>query len=265
MEFSLDSQELKMKGNREFLKDDLWAEWEKDVSDQKKGLPPPPVEKSCPDDAVLIDLVPPEDFTLGQMPVIDAIRSRRSRREYSQALLTLDELSFLLWATQGASKIGSGPKDVLWRGTALLRTVPSGGARHPFETYLLIRRVEGLDLGLYRYLPLEHKLLFQAEYDSLKGKMNRAWGSRNMFTECAVTFIWTVIPYRTEWRYTIVSPKIIAQDSGHVCQNLYLACESIGAGTCAVGAYDQKMLDDLVGVDGEEEFVIYLAPVGKIK
>jgi len=64
-------------------------------------------------------------------------------------------------------------------------------------------------------------------------------------------------------RYSIVAPKIIAQDSGHLCENLYLACEAIGAGTCAVGAYDQEATDAVVEVDGEEEFVIYLAPVGK--
>lgn len=253
-----------MKENREFMKNDLWSEWEHFETDQRKGLPPPPVEKPYPQDAVLCDLVPPEKFTVGQMPLIDAIRSRRSRRQYSQQPLSLEELSFLLWATQGASKTGSGPQDVLWRGTALMRTVPSGGARHPFETYLLIRRVEGLAPGLYRYLPLEHKLLFMEAYDALKGRMDFAWGDDHMFNRCAVVFIWTAIPYRTEWRYADVSPKIIVQDSGHVCQNLYLACEAIGAGTCAVGAYFQKPMDALVGVDGEEEFVIYMAPVGKV-
>ena len=63
----------------------------------------------------------------------------------------------------------------------------------------------------------------------------------------------------------MLSPKIIAQDSGHLCQNLYLASEAIGAGTCAIGAYDQAKIDPILGVDGEEEFTIYMAPVGKIK
>jgi SagB-type dehydrogenase family enzyme len=81
----------------------------------------------------------------------------------------------------------------------------------------------------------------------------------------AVTFVWTAIPYRTAWRYRILSPKIIAQDSGHVCQNLYLACEAIGAGTCAIGAYDQAKMDAALNLDGEREFTIYVAPVGKIR
>ena len=56
----------------------------------------------------------------------------------------------------------------------------------------------------------------------------------------------------------------MAIDAGHVCQNLYLACEAVGAGTCAIAAYNQELMDKLIKVNGEDEFVIYLAPVGKI-
>ena len=56
---------------------------------------------------------------------------------------------------------------------------------------------------------------------------------------------------------------MIAQDSGHLCQNLYLAATSIGAGTCAIGAYDQAAMDKILDLDGETEFVVYVAPVGK--
>ena len=67
-----------------------------------------------------------------------------------------------------------------------------------------------------------------------------------------------------EWRYGLAAHKLIALDAGHVCQNLYLACEAIHAGTCAVAAYNQQLCDQLLRLDGKEEFVIYLAPVGKI-
>ncbi len=67
-----------------------------------------------------------------------------------------------------------------------------------------------------------------------------------------------------EWRYDITAHKVILLDAGHFCQNLYLGCKAIGAGTCAIAAYDQEKMDQLLKVDGEEEFAIYLAPVGKI-
>lgn len=79
----------------------------------------------------------------------------------------------------------------------------------------------------------------------------------------AAFFMWTSLPYRMEWRYSIASAKIIAIDAGHVCQNLYLACEAIGCGTCGIGAYWQDLMDRFLGVDGEDEFAVYMAPVGR--
>jgi SagB-type dehydrogenase family enzyme len=259
---------------RGFLKSDRWDEWRELKTDQRKGIPPPPLQKPYPEDALLVDLVPARDLTVGTMPLIDAIRRRRSRRSFSGEPLTLEELSFLLWATQGidtGATRGAREDDSVRSFTAsaearpafALRTVPSGGARHPFETYIMVNRVRGLGTGLYRYLPLEHKLLFLAEDAGLREKVADAFSKWQV--SGAVLFIWTAIPYRTEWRYSIVSPKLIAQDSGHLCQNLYLASEAIGAGTCAVGAYDQAKVDAVAGVDGEDEFTIYVAPVGKIE
>jgi len=149
-------------------------------------------------------------------------------------------------------------------GVATLRTVPSAGARHPFETYLSVHRVVELVPGLYRYLPLDHKLVLLWEDQGLPAKIVDAALGQKFVGEAAVVFIWAAVPYRTEWRYSIRSHKVIAIDVGHICQNLYLACEAIGAGTCAVGAYSQAAMDGLLGVDGEEEFTVYLAPVGKI-
>ncbi|MDF2904607.1 MAG: nitroreductase, partial [Bacillus sp. (in: firmicutes)] len=38
---------------------------------------------------------------------------------------------------------------------------------------------------------------------------------------------------------------------------------SIGAGACSIGIYDQKLIDGILKLDGDEEFVLYLAAVGK--
>ena len=242
---------------RVFLKANKWDDWREIETDQQKGIPAPPLQKPYPEDATLVDLVSPADFTVGSMPLSEVIGRRRSRRKYTTEALSLEELSFLLWATQGLDRI-------FREGTASLRTVPSGGARHPFETYLLVNRVDDLEPGLYRYLPLDHKLLFLFNDVGLVGRVHAA-SLDQYVAESAVTFIWTVLPYKTEWRYDGLSYKIIAQDSGHLCQNLYLASEAIGAGTCAIGAYDQDKLDAALGVDGEEEFSIYMSPVGKIR
>jgi SagB-type dehydrogenase family enzyme len=201
-------------------------------------------------------LTPPEQFgDLGRIDLVSAIGSRSSRRRFSKQPLTLAEVSFLLWATQGVR--GGDPPD------AALRTVPSAGARHSFETYLSVHRVEGVSQGLYRYLPLEHQLVFVKAPSNLPARVSEACFGQDFAGRAAATFFWTTIPYRMEWRYGLAAHKVIAVDAGHVCQNLYLCCEAIGAGTCAIGAYDQQAADALLGVDGEDEFTIYIAPVGK--
>ena len=235
---------------REFLKGDLWGEWEDIDTDQRKGSPAPPLQKPYPDDATLLELVPPEEFSVGRTPLIDVLAQRRSRRKFSADPLTLEELSFLLWSTQGLSG-----------DSANRRTVPSAGARHPFETYLIVDRVNEVGAGLYRYLPLDHKLLLLRADPNVSEKARDA--DLGFCATGAAIFIWTAIPYRTEWRYSIIAHKMIAIDSGHVCQNLYLACGSIGVGTCGVGAYNHTKVDALLGVDGTEEFTVYLAPVGR--
>jgi len=242
---------------RNFLKAHWWKERDKIPTDLKKKLPPPLSQKPVPDNAEMIDLVHPEEMVLGNMPVLEAIKRRKSRRKFTEDPLSLEELSFLLWTTQGL-------RDTEGKSSTNWRTVPSAGARHPFETYLIINRVTSLDTGLYRYIPLEHKLLFMNTDPELPEKVSQGCRGQAFVGQGAVVFIWTVIPYRAEWRFSVVAPKMIAMDAGHLCQNLYLASETMGAGTCAIGAYDQDKMDAIVQVDGEEEFVIYAAPVGKV-
>ncbi len=79
----------------------------------------------------------------------------------------------------------------------------------------------------------------------------------------AVVFIWSCVSYRGEWRYHTAAHKVMRIHAGHVCQNLYLGCEATGCGTCAVAAYDQAAMDKLLQLDGEDEFLVYMAPVGK--
>ena len=241
--------------NRKFLEAGPWKN-RGFVSDQDQGIPQPPFEKEYSASDELVELVSFREFKIGSVPFFDVIKKRRSRRKYEDTPLTLEELSFLLYSTQGVQRIVN---------NRTMRTVPSGGARHSFETYLYISKVTGLKTGLYRYLPVEHKLLFLFEQDDLPEKINEASLGQTFIASGAVVFFWTTIPYRAEWRYNVLAHKMILIDVGHVCQNLYLAAEAIEAGTCAIGAFDQESVDRLLGVDGKEELTLYFAPVGKIR
>ncbi len=242
---------------REFLKDTIRQTVDFSATKQNLGYPPPPVQKPLPPGAEVVPLPRREEWkSIGDLSVDEGIARRHSVRKYLPSALSKEELAFLLWATQGVR----GEADPV----RMFRTVPSAGCRHPFETYLALFRVEGFEKGMYRYLPVEHALLFLGCPPGLEEKASRAALNQPFAGKSAVTFFWTALPERTEWRYSEASVKVIALDAGHVCQNLYLACEVIGAGACAIAAYSQEDADARVGVDGEDEFVLYMASLGKV-
>ena len=241
---------------RYFLTDRIREEVDWWATRQSRGEVPPPAQKPVPAGTPLIRLPQPAEWQLLPCDLATAIGRRESHRRFRPDPLSLAEVAFLLWSTQGVRR--------LLHEAAVLRTVPSAGCRHPFETYLAVSRVGDLPAGLYRYLPLDHALVSAVTPDNLPARLVAAVRGQRFAAEAAATFIWTAVPARTEWRYGEASYKVIALDAGHLCQNLYLACEAIGAGTCAIAAYNQELADELVGVDGGEEFVVYLAPVGKV-
>lgn len=243
--------------NRFFLKDFIRQQIDFSRTLQSRHEPAPPVQKPSPPDAARIRL--PDGAAalarLGRMPIGEAITRRESVRNYTAAPFTLEELSALLWATQGVRRVLSP--------TTALRTVPSAGARHAFETYVLANRIEGISSGLYRYLPFDNELAQLAVDEQIGRKAAAACLGQAFVASAAVTFFWTAIPARMEWRYDLAAHKVVAIDAGHVCQNLYLVCTGLGGGTCAIAAYDQDACDRLLGVDGDEEFTVYIAAAGK--
>lgn len=242
--------------SREFLRDTIRQQLDFSGTDQHQGVPRPPAEKPFPADAVRIALPRPDEWQLGSLPDLPTlIAIRRSCRSFRDASLSLDELAFLLWATQGVHQTGT---------PNVFRTVPSAGCRHALETYLCVFNVGELAPGFYRYLPLEHQLLWEFSETRVHAKLTAATLGQAFVARGAAVFFWTTVPYRMEWRYGLAAHRVILLDAGHVCQNLYLASTAIGAGTCAVAAYDQQAMDQLLRVDGQDEFTLYLAPVGKV-
>jgi SagB-type dehydrogenase family enzyme len=248
-----------MTGYRKYLRNQSLPGMSEMETDMMKGLPIPPIEKPYPEDATWVDLPSHEDCrSISRTSAVDAIASRQSRRLFTDEALSLRELAFLLWATQGV-------RGLIRDGLVTLRTVPSGGGMHPFETYVCARRVDGLSQGVYRYLAIEHKLLpLGGDGFDLPRRLVAASNGQPHVGKAAAVFVWTARPYRTEYRYGEDSLKDILISVGHICQNLYLACEAVGLGTCATVAYQQDLLDELLGVDGYDEIPLYLAPVGRV-
>lgn len=231
-------------------------------SDQQKGVPLPPAEKSA-GAAELIKLPDPLKTKIKKALITSCIRDRKSVRSFEDSPISLGELSYLLWATQGIKEEGD---DKRHAHHAIKRTVPSAGSRHPFETYVIAQNITGLKRGIYRYIATINSLAVVKGTPVSKKVVAKALCGQIFCARAPVLFIWTALPYRTEWRYGIEhAMKAVLVDAGHVGQNLHMACEALGLGACMIGAYFQELTDKLVKADGKEEFSVYMAPVGRSK
>jgi SagB-type dehydrogenase family enzyme len=186
------------------------------------------------------------------MNIWDAFSRRRSVRRYSDTVLPLGTLSTLLWATQGITAAA---------GNFQFRSAPSAGALYPIETYLIVRSVEKLPEGLYHFRPFAFDLELVKAGDFGRSLAEAALGQR-MIAEAQLAFIWTAIVARSRWKYRQRAYRYIYLDAGHIAQNLYLAGTAAGLGICSVGAFFDDRINSLIGVDGTEETVLYLASVG---
>jgi len=243
---------------RAFLKG-FPGDWRDDTG-EARGRPAPDRVKPIPTEAVTYALVPPEQFTPRDLAVTKAIAERRSQHAYTEEPLTFEELSVLLWHTQGVTghAIDAEGQPVS------LRAAPSGGARYPLETYVFVHRVENLEPGLYRFAPESHQLVEITRDPDMPRALQRACFDAPFTGAAAAVIAFTAVPRRTEWKYGYIAHRMIAYEAGHAAQNVYLSAAAIGAGACAIAAYHQPSLDDLLNVDGEEEFALYLVAVGKV-
>ncbi len=224
-----------------------------DKTSQQKSAPQPPLESACEGKRIPL---PSIDLAENTDSFNALAYERRSVRTYADSPLSLKALTYLLYMTQGIKQ----KTDKI-----TLRTVPSAGARHAIDTYLLINNVETLTPGLYRYMALEDALVKIDVQENIQTQLEAACLGQKMISSSAVTFFWVADIYRMTYRYGERGYRFLHLDAGHICQNLYLAAEAINAGTCAVAAFDDDKVNSVLGLKLDEQFTIYIAPVGMKK
>lgn len=238
-------------------------------ADISKGIPQPDFQKPISETAkrtdlpeINLEIAPKGDF-------FECTCNRMSRRIYTQEPLSLFELSFLLWCTQGVKKVIGGYWKYLPDGSGrnYLRPVAVGGCINSFETYLAVMNVQGVEPGIWRYLPLTHQLGLIKSVENLPDRINETFTNpsqnQSYATKAGVVFFWACIPYRGEW-LNGATHKGLLLDLGHISHQLYLATEVIRCGCCAIGGYYQETADNLIGVDGKDEFTVLCASVGHV-
>jgi SagB-type dehydrogenase family enzyme len=180
-----------------------------------------------------------------------AIYERLSHRNFTERPLTLGEAGQLLWAAYGRSIDGV---------TGATRTVPSAGATHPLEIYLVAGEVDGLAPGVYRYNLVGHSLIRIAT-DDRRQRLAAGALNQHFVARAPVSIVLAADYGRTTARYRERGLRYVYMEVGHSTQNIYLQCGPLGLGAVAVGAFDDANVKALLEI-GEEPLMII--PVGAI-
>ncbi len=209
---------------------------------------PPPLYKEYPM-ATKIKLPVPDYKGLS---LEEAIKKRRSVRNYTKASMTKAQLSQLLYAAQGVTGESQG---------RLLRSSPSAGALYPIEVYAVVNNVSGVKRGIYHYGVRKHDLA-QVKLGDYRSKLIRACLDQEMAGDAQVSFILSSIYGRVCAKYGERGYRYALIEAGHIGQNIYLQAVSLGLGAVAVGAFYDDKLNSLLALDGETEAAIYVLSVG---
>jgi SagB-type dehydrogenase family enzyme len=194
----------------------------------------------------------PEPGLDGGMPAAWAIATRRSTRSYSTRPMSLDELSRFMFLTTGVSADAFGNAR---------RTAPSSGALYPIEVYPIVHNVDGIESGVYHYAYREHALeLVRAE--DMRSRVVEQGLGQEFLGQCGAVLFVTMILQRMRPKYQDRSYRYGLLEAGHVGENAYLAATEMGLGACGIGAFMDDAMNEMIGVDGVEEAVVYMLAVG---
>jgi SagB-type dehydrogenase family enzyme len=238
---------------KEFIKGTQYPDYS--TVDLLLRVPEPPHELPVREGQSIIKLPSPKRFKVPDMPVRKAIESWEPVGFFGRSSISLKELSYLLWCTQGFRKIMAE--------TVQLRNVPSSGARYPLETYFVASDVEGLETGLYRYLPRSNSIVAERLDSNLTLEISTASMNFKIMTRAVVTFIWVAIPYRSVWALGNRGYRSVLIEAGHTCQNLILAAEGLGYAVFPTDMFHDELVMKMADLDHETQWPVYIAAVGK--
>jgi len=193
----------------------------------------------------------PEPRLAGKVTVEGALRERRSIRRFASQSLTLEEIGQLLWSVQGVT------------GTGGERTTPSAGGLYPLQIYLVAARVDGLEVGIYRYRPDKHDLEPVAEGDVRVKLAAASHGVEWVDSAPAVLAIGGVVE-KTAIKYGARARRYVYMEVGCAAENVYLQAQSLGLGAVLVGAFDDHEVAAIVQLREAEE-AMAIMPVGRLR
>ncbi len=208
-------------------------------------------------------ILPPPRFD-SDYSIEKALLNRRSVRRYSAEPLSREELAQLLWACQGISRVETwqlGNRDMQTN----YRTAPSAGALYPLEVYAMINRVEGMERGLYHYLPgpgTEKHALELLHTEDRSDDLADAALRQSFLTEAAANIIIGGVVGRMAVKYGRRARLYVVLEVGHAAQNLCLQAQSLNIGAVPIGAFQDEQVRRLIDDEVEPFYIITVGRIG---
>lgn len=192
----------------------------------------------------------------------DVLRRRRTHRRFKNQPITLQELATVLHVTWGVTEQRTDPGV----GPLVLKTSPSGGARHPTEVYCVALNVRGLRAGVYHYCAGRHSLSplgATADPAGLTHAVVDVVTQQPWAGHAAAVFLMTSVTRRSAWKYPQAHAyRVLLLDAGHLGQTFHLVCTALGLAPWTTAALDEDAAEELLGLDDPTELVLYAAACG---
>src|SRR3569833_511349 len=187
------------------------------------------------------------------------LAKRRTRRSFDGKPITVEELGDCLYAGLGIT--GFVVDAVPNYGKLPMRLSPSGGARNPYEAYVMANRVTGLAPGFYHYSAFEHSL-GQVTTAPLPVPSEILGGQEWYDRAPAIVFL-AASYKRSQWKYK--HPMVfraVLIEAGHIAQNIMLAVFVFGLSCSPTGLCADRTLEDLLGLDHVMQGIPYVIGIG---
>jgi SagB-type dehydrogenase family enzyme len=227
---------------------------EQDVRLRAKALETPQPEPTKRSAGRRLSL--PAPLALGALS--DCLLARRTWRNFSTDPVPLSNIATLLQLTWGVQKRGTVDR----QGKVVLKTSPSGGARHPIEAYLLAVRVDGLKSGVYHYDADLHELVDLKRPVSAP-VVERLVGNQDYYHDAAAIVVMTAVVERCLWKYPQGRAyRSILLDAGHLSQTFCLTATALQLAPFCTMAFVETDLEKVLRVDGVNEFAVFVTGVG---
>lgn len=221
---------------------------------KQKKKPQPPLFLKNDQYETIVEL----ERGLPQNPLLSLMAKRRTNRSVRDQSITATILADCLFAGLGIVDSTNN-----CAGKLPLSMTPSGGARNPFEAYVMVQDVAGLEPGFYHYSAMEHNLGLVARSDAASVQPSKLIGDQAWMDDMPAIIFLVAYLERSMWKYQDPNAyRVMLIEAGHIGQNIMLSATDHQLTACPSAALSHKEIKDTFGIVGISRTPVYALGLG---